>query len=488
MCAATFVAAAVPAAARQPEVGTVPEGEAAAPLEALAGAQRELEALQGLLGEVLAAAHHARVDATAAQREVLSARESVASLEGVQAAAADRLATAQQQVDSMAAVAYVGGGRPDELRAVLAAQDPGDLAGRRVLIDAAGDQQADVLAELAEAKAAADADVDAAVAAQRTADGRLNRALEAVEVADADLVALQDRIADAAQHVLAARAALLHRGLAVGEGGVAATLPGVDLPLVALDAYQRAARYARSVFGVCELDWYEVAGISRVESNHGRYGGAQLLASGDIRPPIRGIALDGTRGTARIPDTDGGLLDGDPVWDRAVGPTQFIPATWRGYARQFDLDGNGDGVADPDNMYDAARATALYLCRNGGTMSTDAERSRAAFAYNRSQAYVASVLHWMRLYSSLAVPDLSGDPLAPAVPASPIAAPAAAPDPVPPAAGQGRPPALQPPPRSTPVAPSAPATTRAPTTTATATTTTTTAEEPDGAAPQGAGT
>ncbi|WP_224387917.1 hypothetical protein [Pseudonocardia sp. ICBG1293] len=31
-------------------------------------------------------------------------------------------------------------------------------------------------------------------------------------------------------------------------------------------------------------------------------------------------------------DTDGGRLDGDPVLDRAVGPMQFLPETWRATA------------------------------------------------------------------------------------------------------------------------------------------------------------
>ncbi|WP_447407116.1 lytic murein transglycosylase, partial [Clostridium perfringens] len=80
---------------------------------------------------------------------------------------------------------------------------------------------------------------------------------------------------------------------------------------------------------------------------------------------IRGPALDGD-GVAAIADTDGGRWDGDTLWDRAVGPMQFIPDTWS----RWGADGNGDGAADPNQIDDAALATARYLC--GASAMTDA--------------------------------------------------------------------------------------------------------------------
>ncbi len=78
----------------------------------------------------------------------------------------------------------------------------------------------------------------------------------------------------------------------------------------------------------CHIDWALIASIGRIESNHAR--GGYVDAAGTTREPILGPQLNGQGGFAAIPDTDQGLLDTDPVWDRAVGPTQFIPATWKG--------------------------------------------------------------------------------------------------------------------------------------------------------------
>jgi membrane-bound lytic murein transglycosylase B len=109
-----------------------------------------------------------------------------------------------------------------------------------------------------------------------------------------------------------------------------------------------------------------------------------------------GIPLNGSNSTAVITDTDGGHYDGDQTHDRAVGPMQFIPSTWARYA----ADGNGDGVTDPQNLYDAARAAAVYLCTAGGDLTTDAGIHRAVYAYNHSEAYVAKVLGFATEYRS----------------------------------------------------------------------------------------
>ncbi len=159
------------------------------------------------------------------------------------------------------------------------------------------------------------------------------------------------------------------------------------IPAAALAAYQRASQVIASADPSCNLDWTLIAAIGRVESDHGRYGGNVLNADGASTPGIYGIPLDGTNGTQKITDTDAGQYDNDPIYDRAVGPMQFIPSTWS----VVGVDGDGDGRRNPQDIDDAALAAAVYLCSGNEDLSTDAGQSAAVFRYNHSQAYVALV-------------------------------------------------------------------------------------------------
>jgi membrane-bound lytic murein transglycosylase B len=174
------------------------------------------------------------------------------------------------------------------------------------------------------------------------------------------------------------------------------------IPNVALNAYRVAAARMATAKPYCGIDWSLLAGIGRVESNHGRYGGAVLNSDGTASPRILGPALDGVQ-FAYIADSDDGRWDDDTRYDRAMGPMQFIPTTWRAYA--VDADGNGE--TDPFNINDAALAAANYLCRAGGDLRTDAGQRRAVFAYNHSDSYVDQVLALARAYASgIPVADL----------------------------------------------------------------------------------
>jgi hypothetical protein len=77
-----------------------------------------------------------------------------------------------------------------------------------------------------------------------------------------------------------------------------------------------------------------------------------------------------------------------------VGPMQFIPSTWRRLGR----DGNHDGVADPNNLFDAATSAAAYLCLAGGDLTDRDGLRRAVYAYNHSWRYVDAVLGWASTY------------------------------------------------------------------------------------------
>lgn len=211
----------------------------------------------------------------------------------------------------------------------------------------------------------------------------------------------------------------LHAARMLGSTDVA------GLSVVTVDAYIRAAARAS-----CSVDWALLAGIGKIESNHGRLGGGSVSSSGRVSTSILGPLLDGgetereaetevvdevvdrsdslwslLRGTgvgrtsalasnpgdqgngfAVVVDSDGGRLDGNEQWDRAVGPMQFLPETWSKWA----TDGNGDGVSDPHNLYDAAAAAARFLCDLSATRGPSP--STFVLGYNSSTSYVRSVL------------------------------------------------------------------------------------------------
>ncbi len=187
---------------------------------------------------------------------------------------------------------------------------------------------------------------------------------------------------------------------ALRDARMTALIVGTDLPLVAVDAYVRAAAKLAAEKPQCSLDWTIIAAIGRIESRHGNINGATLRPDGRATVRIIGIALTGGNGTAIVPDTDDGSIDGDAELDRAVGPMQFIPSTWAIYRR----DGNGDGVTDPQNIYDAALAAATYVCSSGRSLASTENLRNAYLAYNRSSTYVANAFENVTRYRALAFP------------------------------------------------------------------------------------
>jgi Transglycosylase SLT domain len=118
-----------------------------------------------------------------------------------------------------------------------------------------------------------------------------------------------------------------------------------------LELYQQAA-------GTCPgLSWTVLAAIGQIESGHGR----------NVGPSSAG----------------------------ALGPMQFMPATWRSYG----VDGDGDGKADIMDPYDAVPTAARYLCANGAGRG-GAALSNAIWHYNHSQSYVNAVLSLAGAYAS----------------------------------------------------------------------------------------
>ncbi|MFD6793600.1 MULTISPECIES: lytic transglycosylase domain-containing protein [Prauserella salsuginis group] len=165
------------------------------------------------------------------------------------------------------------------------------------------------------------------------------------------------------------------------------TAAATGVPARALRAYGYAELAMREHEPECRVSWATLAGIGRVESDHGRYGGVTLQQDGRPSGPIIGVPLNGTPGVRSITDTDGGRLDGDRRHDRAVGPMQFIPSTWVRYAS----DGNGDGRADPQQIDDAAVTAARYLCAGGRDMSGADGWWAGIMSYNNSVEYAQKV-------------------------------------------------------------------------------------------------
>ncbi|GAA4237508.1 hypothetical protein GCM10022254_49750 [Actinomadura meridiana] len=125
---------------------------------------------------------------------------------------------------------------------------------------------------------------------------------------------------------------------------------GGGRPTGYLDLYKRAASSCRG------LSWTVLAAIGQVESDHGRNAG---------------------------PSSAG-----------ALGPMQFMPATWRTYG----VDGDRDGKADIMNPYDAIPGAAKYLCANGAGQG-GRRLYQAVWRYNHADWYVQKVLGLAQAYA-----------------------------------------------------------------------------------------
>lgn len=183
-------------------------------------------------------------------------------------------------------------------------------------------------------------------------------------------------------------------------------LPGaMQIPPMALAAYRNAERIMAATQPECGISWNLLAGIGRIESMHA-YGGATDARGNAVRP-IYGPLLDGSLpGNEIIVES----RDGDRVtYARAMGPMQFLPGTWARYAS----DGDGDGKADVQNIYDAALAAARYLCSGGLNLRDPSHVMTAILRYNNSVAYARNVLGWAAAYATgiapIDLPPITGE-------------------------------------------------------------------------------
>lgn len=133
-----------------------------------------------------------------------------------------------------------------------------------------------------------------------------------------------------------------------GSCGAAASAPapaGLDIPGDYLVMYQAAARTCAG------LDWSVLAGIGRVETNHGR---------------------------STLPGVHNGHNEAG-----AEGPMQFLPATFTSVRQRHPQ--IGPNVYDPTAAIPAA---AFYLCDNGYSSNPRG----AIWQYNHANWYIDEVL------------------------------------------------------------------------------------------------
>jgi Transglycosylase SLT domain len=140
---------------------------------------------------------------------------------------------------------------------------------------------------------------------------------------------------------------------AAGSSGGVSAAAQAQIPL----EYLRFYRLAGERYG---LDWSILAGIGRVECDHGR-------------DPDPSCSREGAVNSAG-----------------AGGPMQFLASTWARYG----ADGDGDGRVDRWDAADAIYGAANYLRASGAP----GDYRRAIYAYNHAGWYVAEVEHWAAVY------------------------------------------------------------------------------------------
>lgn len=217
----------------------------------------------------------------------------------------------------------------------------------------------------------------------------------------------------------------------------------MDIPVPALAAYQRAETVLAEALPTCHLDAALLAGIGKVETDHGRIGTWRLGPAAVMRPYLIGAPITEPRHELpALTDTDGGTWDRDPAADHPIGPLQIAPSLWQRVA----VDGDGDGLRRPFDLDDAALALGVALCGTDADLARAPERRAALRSLNDRAVYVRAVEEYRAAYAApVVIPPVYVDTVGVVVTPPPAAAPAAAPKPAPkPAAKPAPKPAPQP--------------------------------------------
>ena len=311
------------------------------------------------LAGAAAGVQNAAEQVATAQRQVEAATAKAQQLAYAVVALHDQLAAAQTAVDSArsharesirVALDQADSDPTTALFAALDGADPG-LAGQvrnRQLGDVATRTHAltTAISRLSSLQHEESKRLEAALGAAAQAVSAADKARIALAAAQKSAQEVRDKVTLAAEQAeltrlnaqLAASLAAVSSSSSSGYAMITAT----NLPASLRSLYMRGAATCPG------LPWNVLAGIGQVETDHGQN---------------KNISSAG-----------------------AMGPMQFMPATWA----EYGVDGDGDGVANILDQADAIFSAAHYLCANGGGNS--ATLYGAIFAYNHSDYYVNTVL------------------------------------------------------------------------------------------------
>ncbi|TYL55936.1 hypothetical protein FXB39_01695 [Nocardioides sp. BGMRC 2183] len=166
-----------------------------------------------------------------------------------------------------------------------------------------------------------------------------------------------------------------------------------DIPSPALIAYQRADSVINTADPGCHLQWTLLAALGRVLTDHGVGGSGvggrahRVDRHGQVTPGLVG-EVQRTGDGRRVSDTDAGRLDDDRRHDRTVGPMLIDPTTWA----VIGVDGDGDGRRNPQDLDDAALATAVRLCVGRFDLRREDDRAATVRRISAAPRFVQAVL------------------------------------------------------------------------------------------------
>jgi len=314
----------------------------------LARLLEDARARRARLSQEIAAAEQAVAAIEAEQRAAQVVLDGAAAdqgeMAGERALLLDRLSAAQQDMRAaegqLTAVAAIGTTTP------VAHPPPRGAtpADQRARAERATDDALHRVDQMTTSLAEQDLALEQVGERLRAAETRVQALVQQARLAHDAVATLRQQMAQVGDE-LAASPDLLD---ALSVGAAPSALATSDIPPAMLDLYRRAAATCPG------LPWSVLAAIGSVETSHGR------------------ADLPGVKTGANFAG--------------AMGPMQFLAATWAAYAS----DGDGDGVHDVYNPADATLGAARYLCASGA--GRPATLAAAIWAYNHADWYVEAVL------------------------------------------------------------------------------------------------